>query len=473
MTQANSLERNSVSFWLVVAQSLTTVAPLMDLIAFITTAALFAYGALPLAFLFAFIATFLSINTIFQFSKKIASSGGYYTFVGKGLGARPGLFTGWIYLIYTWFIVPNEAIFFGALFFPAAFQLLTGITLPAISWVFLTLVLIAFVFGMAYLGIKPSLKYSLVTGGLEVLIILIFSFVAMAKSGSANTLEVFTPRFSPTGWNGVLLGMIFSVISFGGSGTPVTLGEEAKLPHKTIGRAVITSMLISGITITLAAYALTIGWGPSQMGSFGTQLIPGILESRTFIGIAGAAVLTILGVNSFFNSALSSFNAGIRITFAIARDGILLPKRLARIHEKFKSPHYVIFLNILIALILAIPIGFAVGPLNTFLIEVTGVTVAYFIYHILTNISLGVYFHRIKELSILKHVVIPAAASIFFAVILYYSIVPITYPLSYGTFIVFIWAIIGIIIALIIKKETIRKSSMFFSYESKEDIKEV
>ena len=122
----------------------------------------------------------------------------------------------------------------------------------------------------------------------------------------------------------------------------------------------------------LVWFARSIGWGPSQMGSFGTQLIPGILESKTFISIAGAAILTILGVNSFFNSALSSFNAGIRITYAIARDGILLPARLARIHPKFKSPHYVIFLNMIIALILTIPIGFAIGPLNTFLIEVTG-----------------------------------------------------------------------------------------------------
>ena len=466
MGQSSNLERESVSFWLVVAQSLTTVAPLMDLIAFITTAALFAYGALPLAFLLAFVTTFLSINTIFQFSKKIASSGGYYTFVGKGLGARSGLFTGWIYLIYTWFIVPNEAIFFGALFFPAAFQLLTGIALPALAWVVLSLVLIIFVFVMAYLGIKPSLKYSLITGGLEVLIMLVFSFIVMAKSGSYNTIAVFTPKFSPTGWNGILLGMIFSVISFGGSGTPVTLGEEAKLPHKTIGKAVITSMLVTGFTITIAAYALTIGWGPDKMGSFGSQLIPGILESKTYMGIAGAAILTILGVNSFFNSALSSFNAGIRITYAISRDGILLPARLAKVHQKYKSPHYVIYLNIIIAILLAIPVGYLIGPLNTFLIEVTGVTVAYFIYHILTNISLGVYYNRIRELNLLKHIIIPAAASIFFAVILYFSIVPITFPVSYGTVIVFIWAIIGIIISFSVRKERLTKSSMFFSYEN-------
>ena len=66
MEQTQTLKKDSLGIGMVVAQSLTTVAPLMDLIAFITTAALYAYGALPLAFLLAFIATFLSINTIFQ-----------------------------------------------------------------------------------------------------------------------------------------------------------------------------------------------------------------------------------------------------------------------------------------------------------------------------------------------------------------------------------------------------------------------
>ncbi len=472
MSQNVSLEKDSVSFWMVVAQSLTSIAPLIDVTALITSAALFAYGAIPLSFLLAFIATFLSINTIFQFSKKIASSGGYYAFVGKGLGAGAGIFAGWMYLIYTWLIVPNLAIFFGALFFPAAFELLTGIVLPGTAWVLLSLALIIFVFGMAYWGIKPSLKYSLITGGLEVVIIIIFSLVVIVHSGPANTLSVFTPKFSPTGWNGVLLGMIFSMTSFAGSGSPVALGEEAKLPHKTIGKAVVTSTTITGVTLVLAAYALTIGWGPYQMSSFGTQLIPGIIESKMFMGISGAAVLIALAVNSFFDSALSLFNAGIRITYSIARDGIILPKRLAKIHEKYKSPYYVIFLNIIISLILAIPLGYIIGPMNTFLIEVTGVTVAYLIYHIISDIALGIYFHKSKEFSIVKHIVIPAAAIILFAIVLFYSIIPITFPVSYGTIVIFIWAIIGLIIALTIKKDKLTKSSLFFSYENRGETKQ-
>jgi len=84
----------------------------------------------------------------------------------------------------------------------------------------------------------------------------------------------------------------------------------------------------------------------------------------------------------------------------------------------------------------------------------------------LTNISLGVYFKKIKELSIIKHIIIHAMASIFFAIILYFSIIPITFPVSYGTVLIFIWAVIGIFISSLVKKERLAKSSMFFSYEN-------
>jgi hypothetical protein len=43
--EINTLEKDAVGFWLIVSQSLTTVVPLMDLIAFFTSAALFAFGA--------------------------------------------------------------------------------------------------------------------------------------------------------------------------------------------------------------------------------------------------------------------------------------------------------------------------------------------------------------------------------------------------------------------------------------------
>jgi Amino acid transporters len=213
---------------------------------------------------------------------------------------------------------------------------------------------------------------------------------------------------------------------------------------------------------------MIIGWGIGKIGSFSSATDPGFTVVDNYFGPIIMAVFIIITLNSFFNSALSSFNAGTRTTFAIARDGVLLPKSLAKIHQKYRSPYTVIYLNAILAVILAIPLSIAITPLNAFEIEVTGVTVSYFIYHILTNISLGVYFRRIKELSILKHLIVPTIATVFFAVIMYYSIVPITYPLSYGAIIVLVWAVAGIIISLRIEKGKLEKSELFFSKDSTE-----
>jgi amino acid transporter len=46
------------------------------------------------------IVSFYIANTIEQFSHYVPSSGGYYTFVSRGLGPRFGFMTTWCYLIY-------------------------------------------------------------------------------------------------------------------------------------------------------------------------------------------------------------------------------------------------------------------------------------------------------------------------------------------------------------------------------------
>ncbi len=461
MADEQALKKDSIGFVGLVFQSLTSIAPLMDMIALMTVTALFALASMPLAFLLAFVLSFLTTNTIFQFSKKIASSGGYYSFVGNGLGSRSGLFAGWIYLSYNALVVPNVAIFFGALLVPATFELVTGTALPAFLWIVLSLVLIAFVSGMAYWGIRPSLKYSVVTGIIEVAIMIVFSTVVIVTSGSANTLQVFTPTIAHGGGlSGVALGMIFSITSFAGSGSSVTLGEEARLPHRTIGRAIIVSVVISGTAILLAAYALTIGWGTSGMSGFGLQLIPGIIESKTYLGWAGALIVVIFGINSFMNLGLSYFNAGIRSMHAMARDGVILPRKLAAVNEKRGTPHFAIITETAIAIALSVPIALWIGPLDAFLIELAAVTTGYLIVHILANISLGIFFRKIGELSILKHIIIPASSTAVFLLTLYYSIGYNSFPIDYGVVAVFLWAVVGAIYVSTRKEEKVKGAAL-------------
>src|SRR3954447_16955652 len=91
------LQRNVLSLPNCVALSAAVMAPVIAVILNAPAAAANGQAALPLAFLIAFIACFFTANTVIQFSRRLPSSGSFYTFCSHGLGGGAGFFTGWLY----------------------------------------------------------------------------------------------------------------------------------------------------------------------------------------------------------------------------------------------------------------------------------------------------------------------------------------------------------------------------------------
>src|SRR5258705_2970116 len=80
-----------------VALSAAVMAPVLAVILNAPAAGPQAGAALPLSFLVAFVACFFVANTVIQFTKRLPSSGSFYTFCSHGLGGGAGFFTGWLY----------------------------------------------------------------------------------------------------------------------------------------------------------------------------------------------------------------------------------------------------------------------------------------------------------------------------------------------------------------------------------------
>ena len=72
-----SLQSGSVGFWQLTYQSISLVSPAGAMAATLTGAAAYALGALPLTYILAIIAAAFTINTTVQFSRHIASAGGF------------------------------------------------------------------------------------------------------------------------------------------------------------------------------------------------------------------------------------------------------------------------------------------------------------------------------------------------------------------------------------------------------------
>jgi amino acid transporter len=191
-------------------------------------------------------------------------------------------------------------------------------------------------------GIRISLKYTLTSSLIELALILIFSIVVIVEAGPSNSFLPFTPYLSPTGWQGVFYGLFFSMLAFAGYDTTVNIAEEAKLPQKTIGRAVIVQVLLTGFVFIIMAYATTIGWGMYNMDTFATSItngisIPGVLLVYKYLGIFAVITMLILVGNSTISSSTSFLNAVGRNLYALGRE--VLPGSLAKVSRRYRTPY--------------------------------------------------------------------------------------------------------------------------------------
>lgn len=437
------LKAGSVGFWQLTYQSISLVSPAGAMAATLTGAAAFALGALPLTYVLAVIAAAFTINTTYQFSKHIASAGGFYNYVSQGWSPRAGALTGWIFMFSYFMVVTNAILFTAGVFIPGLVSYFGG-SLPGWGWIPLMLLMYLFVFFFAYKGIRPSLQYSLWTGALEILILVVAAVAIIVSPHTHNTGSVFiNPGLAAHGWSGVGIGMILAMFSMSGSSGAITLGEETHQPRRLIRNAVVTSFAFASVLFLLLSYALTVGWGPSKMPSFAAASIPGVVLARQDLGLFMAVVLLVFVVNSLLAGSLAPENSLVRMMYAFARDGVMLPRVFQSVHQRFRSPDQAIFWSSVVGFFISLVAGLLFGAFNGFLILVTVASVALFVGHILANVALTKFYRRIGEYRWFAHGVAPAISTILVLLGLWFTVYPFPWPVVLGPILVAVWILWG------------------------------
>ncbi|MEM0134554.1 MAG: APC family permease [Thermoplasmatales archaeon] len=442
VSESKQLKKNAVGFLELIFQSISFTAPGVAIIATMTGAAAFAYGALPLTYVLAFLAILSAAFVIYVFSKKVASSGGYYRYIERGFGNRVGGFGGWVYTLYT-VIGGTPFIYFETALVAMIGLGVLGITLPSWSWYPIGIIVAFAAFGLAYSGIKNSLRYSVYTGTIEMIILLVAAFFILSHTSHPLNGAVFTTKFSPTGWSGVALGLVFSFTSLSGWGSMTFLGSEAKLAHFNIRRGVLVTIIVLGSLFLFMSYVMTVGWGPANMSTYFSNFLPGLILTLKDGGIVLAIIMFIFLVNSGFVDTLAIINAGSRDMYTMSKDG-MLPDSLSNTHKKYKSPHIALIYNTIIGLIIFTITGWVFGPLNGFLMTGIWTGAGTIIEHIMLNTSLPFYFRKLKDLR-WTYVAVPTVALIIYLFALYGSFISINSYVIIAVIIMVIYLIFGAI----------------------------
>jgi len=450
------LRKNEGGLWSGTFQAISYVAPAATAASFLVEETVFVGASTTFVFLLALIGVSSAMYMNYVFSGRISHAGGYYAYVRAGLGPKFGIFSGWLYFINILGALAGFAVlFFAGVLWPLIPQLASN----PYGWIPLAFIPLVLILVLLYRGLKPSLKYTIIGGLIEVVALIVISLAIIIKLGSHNTFVPFTPNGNSFGNLG--LATVYSILGFVGIGSVITLSEELHQPKKIIKKSIIIGMAITGVVYILVSYAMVAGWGINKMASFSVATNPGFTVVDTYLGPVIMIIFILITLNSFLSNGIAEGNAFSREGFALARDGIVFPKSLATVHKKFGSPNKIIIIEWVVIVALTLAGGLIFGPFEGAAIITAVNGVVLYIVHILANFSLPIYGKRTLKLKLkglLPLALGPVLATVVYAFAIYGEFVPIPtkYPGYVGPYSIIAVVLIGIIITivLVIKKHS-------------------
>ncbi len=454
------LQRDAIGLPQVLFQSITHMAPAAAVAFSIIFAVTYAGGATPLAVILALVACLTVAISIGQLARHLPSAGGLYTFSARGLHPAVGFFVAWGFMLAEPLVAPLLYLIFGNVI---AVFLNNHFGTPLWLWAPFAAVAGVGVWVLVYRGVHISTQTGVYLGAFEIIVFLALAITLIIAAGSNNTLSVFSPTTGNAhGWGSVFAGMVYTVLAFIGFEASLPLAEETKDPRRTIPRAVILSCVLIGVFYLICYYAAMVYFGPNLAADpkNGFFFFNG---GDPWDGLAGkvwgpVSILVLLAiVNSAFANSSAGANAASRVGFALGRVGIL-PRALAQIHPKYKTPYIAVHVQGALGIVLAIVLGFALsGPLNAFALLGTIATLIIVLIYILTNLSNVLFYWREQrgELNWIWNFIVPIVGTLIFIPVLLAAfgidfaglgISALTAPANAAPWIVLAWLVLGAIV---------------------------
>jgi APA family basic amino acid/polyamine antiporter len=239
---------------------------------------------------------------------------------------------GWLTAITSMITAATVALGFGGYF---SEFLNIPITISAI-------VLIGILSIINFIGIRESSWTNTIFTIIEVagLILIIIIGFTISEPEQVNYFE------SPTGFTGIIIAFVLIFFAFVGFEDMVNVAEEVRNPKKVIPRAIILSVMISGIIYVLVSLAIVrvINWEDLSLSA-----APLADVAKRGLGTQGHIIFSGIALFAITNTVLITLVAGSRMIYGMAREKSF-PDILAKVHSKTKTPWVAIIVIMLIAI---------------------------------------------------------------------------------------------------------------------------
>ncbi|MBK5430086.1 amino acid permease [Bacillus sp. TH25] len=296
--------------------------------------------AIILSFAIAALACAFAAFCYAEFASSVPVSGSVYTYTYATMGEVFAFLIGWDlmleYLLATSAVANGWSAYFQSLLkgfgihIPTILSSAPGtgkggiIDLPAVLIILVMTVLLS-------RGVRESARVNNIMVFIKLAVVLIFIFAGFNYVKPEN----WTP-FMPFGLDGVMAGAATVFFAFIGFDAVSTAAEEVKRPQRDLPIGIIASLLVCTVLYIVVSLILT---GIVPYGQL--NISDPVAFALQFIGQDSlAGVISVGAITGITTVMLVMMYGQVRVSYAMSRDG-LLPKRLAKVHPKFKTP----FLN--------------------------------------------------------------------------------------------------------------------------------
>ncbi len=276
-----------------------------------------------------------------QLLRRVHSSGGFYSFIARGLGRPLGMASGFS-SVFAYAIVVGSLLgafsYFGRITIEQFFHV-------SIAWPILAFGALALMGILGHFDIRISSNVLGIALILEVVVLTIMCIAVFAKGGGPTGITA-APINPVNAFKGPAagVGIFFAVWSWVGFETIPNYAEESRNPKRIGSQALFICVIVGGLFFTWCAWSVVLGWGTQagptgvvhQAATNGGNLYYGVAQK--FVGTWLKDLMEWLILTSSFACGLSFHNTTSRYLYVIGREGVF-NKNLGKTHPKYESPY--------------------------------------------------------------------------------------------------------------------------------------
>lgn len=283
-----------------------------------------------------------------ELATRFPEAGGEYVYLREAYGELVAFFFGWGYTV---FIIGGGAATIAAACGEASAELF-GLDQSYARWCGAgALVLVT---GVNMIGLAAGAWMQNILTATKILAIIGVSIAAFTFGDGASDWTAPIVTTERTLVATIIVALPPVLWAYEGTTDAVKLAEEVDDVHRALPRALIGSALaLTALYVTInVAYLWVLR--PDEIAA--ARFAPTDVMARLF-GPTGRTAMTLLALVVFFGALSSTILATVRVTFAMARDG-LAPKKLAEMSSR-QSPIFALVFVAFIAMVFTLARGFS------------------------------------------------------------------------------------------------------------------